>query len=243
MGKLLLLFVSAFLLFCLVMPTTAGTITAEIPFPDIDAGETVTVPVTISDASDILGFKMYVWNTVSGTDITINQSRPLNTLSGSSYDVNSAESRDYQVISWTTSDLHGISGDTVLFSIDIRSSTASPATIPVTLEVLPEMYDSAFSEVSSSYSVQQGQISVTGIKPQNESPTPTPPVTPVVSPMEGPKTSGESMDESADLTPDVVPIPPLDTQMSTAQPTSPLSLLSCLGVGIAFGFFVRRENK
>lgn len=244
MGKLLpLLFVSAFLLFYFVMPITAGTITAEIPVQEINAGETITVPVTISDASDILGFKMYVWNTVPGTEITINQSRPLNSLPGSSYDINSADSRDYQVISWTTSDLHGISGDAVLFSIDIHSSAVSPADIPVTIEVLPEMYDSAFSEVSSSYSVQPGQIPVTGTKPQDTSSASTPSVTPVASLLEEPQTSGESMDESADLTSDVVPIPPLDTQMSTAQPTSPLPLLSCLGIGIAFGFFVRRERK
>lgn len=245
MGKLFpLLLTSVFLLFCLVMPTAAGTITAELPVQEINAGETVTIPVTISEASDILGFKMYVWNTVPGTDITINSSKPLNTVSGSSYDINSASSRDYQVISWTTSDLHGISGDAVLFYIDIHSSTASPTTIPVTLEVLPEMYDSTLSEVSSSYTVQRETISVKGTNPLKEEQRPTQTETPVVSPTEESKIPEESTKESGESIQDVlVPVPTLDMQIPTTQPASPLSLLSCLGVGIAFGFFARRERK
>lgn len=238
-----LLLISAFLLFCLVMPTSAGTITASSSL-EIDAGQKVTVPVTISDAEDILGFKVYVWNNVPGTEITVNSSRPLNTIPGSSYDVNSAESRDYQVISWTTSDLHGISGDAVLFSIDIHSSTSSPETIPVTVEVLPEMYDSEFSEVSSSYTVQQGEISVQGTKQQTDSPVYNPSNTPVVTPLDEPSDNVDNTEEPIDSVSSVPEvIPPVESQTTAEQTISPLSILSCLGVSIAFGAMIRKERK
>ena len=139
------------------MPLT-GTITISTADSLLKVDEAVTLPVVITNAENIGGFKAYIANDVPGLTITINESQP----QSGNYDINSDASQDKQVISWTTTELWGLESTAELFFIDITVDdiTLIPTDeIALTLTIL-DLCDANGKDIRSGYEVENSKIRV-----------------------------------------------------------------------------------
>lgn len=158
------------LVLCLLCAAPAGaekSISVDVPAVPVSINEPVTVPVTIHDADNILGFLIEVPNTIPGTVITIAENAPVAALPGASALVNSGESADVQKYIWFTSAAQGISGDMTLFSLEITATVDSPSSIPLTVSAV-EIDNAEFQDVYAEYKVISGTLAVTGAQGQNQ---------------------------------------------------------------------------
>ena len=143
------------------------SITVDVPGVSVSVNEMVTVPVTIHDADNILGFLIEVPNTISGTVITISDNSPVASLPGATAIVNSDASADVQKYVWFTSSSQGISGDMTLFYLDILATADSPSTLPLTVTAV-EIDNDEFQDVYAEYRVISGNLQVSGAQGQNQ---------------------------------------------------------------------------
>ena len=246
-------FLVLFLLFTAAVLLTGGvsaekSIVVDVPTSAVKAGEVVTIPVVMYGAENIAGFKMYVYNDVEGTTITVNDNQPLADVVSGMYTVNSDAGYDRQVVVWATSSTSGLSGDCTLFSVDVLTSKDSPETIPVRVSVAEKISDVDLNNVRYLYPITIGSLNVDGANPsaqsaglKNEStvvPTTVPDAEQSVQPEIIPSPSeGQSGDEvippSEQLSPSIEQpseIPDVNNVSPTSSPVSLSGVLAALGV-------------
>ena len=139
---------------------SAGVFTVDVFNKSISSDDIITVPVTVSAAENLGGYKIYVYNDDSNSQITINPSQP---VSGN-WDVNSDISREYQIVSFTVTDTVGLTGDYTLFSIDVLPLNSQVTAIPVNISVL-EVYDVNAVDVTNDYTWNNGVITTGSTHP------------------------------------------------------------------------------
>ena len=256
-------FLVLFLLFTAAVLLTGGvsaekSIVVDVPISAVKAGDVVTIPVVMYGAENIAGFKMYVYNDVEGTTITVNDNQPLADVVSGMYTVNSDAGYDRQVVVWATSSTSGLSGDCTLFSVDVLTSKDSPETIPVRVSVAEKISDVDLNNVRYLYPITIGSLNVDGANPsaqsaglKNES-TVVSPVTPdadqvnvSVQPEIIPSLSeGQSDDEvipPSELLPQSIEQPSGIPDETNVSPTS--SPVSLSGVLAAFGFLLFADSR
>ena len=256
-------FLVLFLLFTAAVLLTGGvsaekSIVVDVPTSAVKAGEVVTIPVVMYGAENIAGFKMYVYNDVEGTTITVNDNQPLADVVSGMYTVNSDAGYDRQVVVWATSSTSGFSGDCTLFSVDVLTSKDSPETIPVRVSVAEKISDVDLNNVRYLYPITIGSLIVDGANPsaqsaglKNES-TVVSPVTPdaeqanvsvqpeiIPSPSEG-QSDDEVIPPSEQLPQSIEQPSGIPDETNVSPTSSPVSLS---GVLAAFGFLLFADSR
>lgn len=253
-------FLVLFLLFTAAVLLTGGvsaekSIVVDVPISAVKAGDVVTIPVVMYGAENIAGFKMYVYNDVEGTMITVSDDEPLEDVVSGMYTVNSDAENSRQVVVWATGGTSGLSGDCTLFFVDVLTSKDSPEIIPVRVSVAEKISDVNLDNVRYLYPITTGSLDVDGVNPsaqsaglKNES-TVVPTTVPDAEQSVQPEIIPSPPEGQSDA--DVVP-PSEQLPLSTEQPSeipdvnnvSPTSSpVSLSGVLAAFGFLLFADSR
>lgn len=136
------------------------SITIDVPENAVSINQVTSIPVTIHGAEKIIGFLIQVPNNIPGVTITARDPN-LSDRAGGMYTLNSASDNDYQTATWFVA-TGGITGDEVLLYIDVLPTKKSASMIPITIEVMDEMFDDDLVEVHSQYPVVSGQLTIIG---------------------------------------------------------------------------------
>ena len=132
-------------------------------------GQTTTIPIVMYGAENITSFEIEVPNTVSGVTMTLNRSKPLDSLcSGSTYEnqyyPNYYNNRQASLVYWYDSTGTGVTADELhLFSIDVSVTEGAGSPIPVLINVKAIGNYEDGPNVESLYPVHQGSLTISPV--------------------------------------------------------------------------------
>ncbi|MCK9335682.1 MAG: InlB B-repeat-containing protein, partial [Candidatus Cloacimonetes bacterium] len=132
-------------------------------------GQTTTIPIVMYGAENITSFEIEVPNTVSGVTMTLNRSKPLDSIcSGSTYEnqyyPNYYNNRQASLVYWYDSTGTGVTADELhLFSIDVSVTEGAGSPIPVLINVKAIGNYEDGPNVESLYPVHQGSLTISPV--------------------------------------------------------------------------------
>ena len=159
---IILLIAAVMLLGTVGAVSAAPTLVVEVPTEEVAVGETITVPVTVTNSIPIISLQVDVPNTVAGAVITINKTTlPPAFMYGGQ--INSNAENNVQQLSWANS--VELSDTTLkLFDLDIKITGNNILSVPVVVTV-NEYYTNDKTNHASEFIIPSASITIARAPP------------------------------------------------------------------------------
>ena len=153
-NRFIILIIAAVMLLSAVSAASAATptITVDVPTADVEVGETVTVPVILTNSPGFISFNLKICEAV-GAEISIDENTP-SSLTGGMFLPN------YDDLEVGFISQGGITADTVtLCNLNVKVTADNVHNVPVNV-ILRELYSNAGSDLVSQVTIQNGMVTV-----------------------------------------------------------------------------------